>query len=81
MAAFGEARNAEYFEVSPMATDKNDQPSKNKDQREKSAFRFLALCVILTVTFFGLVHGAVHFKDLTGAAIRSKNSKAIIILP
>ena len=91
MAAFGEspgtpemrvaARNAEYFEVDPMATDKDDQLSKNQDQREKWAFRFLAFCVILTVTFFGLVHAVVYFSDLTGAAIRSKNSKAMIVLP
>ena len=76
-------RNAEYFEVDPMATDKDDQLSKNQDQREKWAFRFLAFCVILTVTFFGLVHAILYFSfsDLTGAAISSKNSKAMIVLP
>jgi len=75
------SRDAEYFEVDPMATDKDDQLSKNQDQPEKLAFRFLAFCVILTVTFFGLVHGAVYFKDLARAAIHSKNSKAMIVLP
>ncbi len=33
----------DYFGVDPMATDKDDQPSKSQDQREKWAFRFLAL--------------------------------------
>jgi hypothetical protein len=64
-----------------MATDKDDQLSKSQDQREKFAFRFLALCMIVTVTFFGIVHGAVYFKDLTRAAIHSKTSKAIVVLP
>ena len=64
-----------------MATDKDDQLYKSQDQREKSAFRFLAFCVILTVTFFGLAHAVVSFRDLTGAAIRSKDSKAMIVLP
>jgi hypothetical protein len=67
-----------------MVTDKDDQLSKSQDQPEKLAFRFLAFCVILTVTFFGLVRRAVYFKDLAHAAIHSnhpKNSKAIIVLP
>ena len=75
------SRDAEYFEVDPMSTDKDDQLSKYQDQPEKLAFRFLAFCVILTVTFFGFVHGAVYFKDLARAAIHSKNSKAMIVLP
>lgn len=64
-----------------MATDKDDQLSKSRNRLEKPAFRFLALCVILTVTFFGLVHAAVILSDLTDAAIRSRNSKAMIVLP
>jgi hypothetical protein len=91
MVAFGEspetsemrvaARSAEYFKIDPMATDKYDQLSTSQDRREKRAFRFLALCVIVAVMFFGLIHGAVYFKDLSRAAIRSNNSKAIIVLP
>ena len=42
---------------------------------------FLVLCMILTVTFFGLIHAAVYFSDLASAAIGSKNSKAMIVLP
>jgi hypothetical protein len=64
-----------------MAKDKDDQLSKSRNRLEKPAFRFLALCVILTVAFFGLVHAVVFFSDLTGAAIRSRNSKAMIVLP
>jgi hypothetical protein len=74
------ARNAEYSKVAPMVTDKDDQLSESQDQREKLAFRFLALCIIVSLTFFGLVHGAVYFKDLTRAAIHKKSLKAIIVL-
>ena len=54
---------------------------RHKGEHEKRAYRFLALCMILTVTFFGLIHAVVYFGDLTGAAIRSRNSKAMIVLP
>jgi hypothetical protein len=64
-----------------MGTDEDAQLSKSQDQREKLAFRFLALCIIVSVTFFGLVHGAVYFKDITRAAIHKNNLKAIIVLP
>ena len=74
-----------------MAMDnKDDQPFiKSQDQREKRAFQFLALCVILTVMFFGLIHAVVYFSDRTGAAIHSlkksemmrTGEKAMIVLP
>jgi hypothetical protein len=61
---------------------KHDGPfTRHQGEDERRAYRFLFLCMILTVTFFGLIHAVVYFGDLTGAAIRSKNSKAMMVLP
>jgi hypothetical protein len=62
--------------------DKHDGPFiRHHGEHEKRVYRFLVLCMILMVTFFGLIHTVVYFGDLTGAAIRLKNSKAMIVLP
>lgn len=46
-------------------------PVKNYDQHEKSAFRFLTICVVLAAMIFGLVHAVVYLTDSTDAAARA----------
>jgi len=55
---------------------KHDGPfTRHQGEDERRAYRFLFLCMILTVTFFGLIHAAVYFSDLASAAIGSKIQK------
>lgn len=45
-------------------------PVKNYDQHEKSAFRFLTICVVLAAMIFGLIHAVIYFTEPTDAAAR-----------
>ena len=64
-------------------------PVKNYDRHEKSALRFLTICVVLAAMIFGLIHAVTYFTDSTGAADRTAhasatartNDKAILVYP
>ena len=64
-------------------------PVKNDDQREKRALKFLAVCVLVTATMFGLIHAVIHLTDPTRAAADStaksgtsrRAHKPVLVLP
>jgi hypothetical protein len=64
-------------------------PVKNDDQHEKRALKFIAVCVLLAATMFGLIHAVIHLTDPPREAADStansgtarRADKAMLVLP